>query len=182
MISQEKKFHEESEHTLRENKDDYFTTNQIKKKELEMAKERGDKIAQLKHKRETLEYERQRILGDLDKVKRGDLQSLGGDRRGAPSALRHAGSGIFGSSTPDLAREHVDNALKDKLIADQVRINYLREQKQKTIDEMMNVDAIDELQSQHDERARSARVAGRMAAYNLEDPYAPPSAQKRPFN
>ena len=118
MISQEEKFHEDAEHTLRENKDDYFTTNQIKKKELEMAKERGDKIAQLKHKRETLEYERQRILGDLDKVKRGDLQSLGGDRRGAPSSLRHAGSGIFGSSTPDLAREHVDNALKDKLIAD----------------------------------------------------------------
>ena len=50
--------------------------NEIRRKELDLAKERGEKIVQLKGQRERLEKERQRILDDLDKVKQGNLSGI----------------------------------------------------------------------------------------------------------
>jgi len=50
--------------------------NEIRRKELDLAKERGEKIVQLKGQRERLEKERQRILEDLDKVRQGNLSGI----------------------------------------------------------------------------------------------------------
>jgi hypothetical protein len=42
-------------------------------KEMQLAKERGEMIAQLQNKRDILDRDRQRIMEDLEKVKSGDL-------------------------------------------------------------------------------------------------------------
>ncbi len=42
-------------------------------KEMQLAKERGEMIAQLQNKRDTLDRDRLRIMEDLEKVKNGDL-------------------------------------------------------------------------------------------------------------
>ena len=47
-----------------------------RRKEMQLAKERGEIIAQLQYKRDTLDKDRVRIMEDLDKVKSGDLQGL----------------------------------------------------------------------------------------------------------
>ena len=41
----------------------------MRKKEVEIARNRGEEIAQLQFKKESLERDRQRIMEDLDKVK-----------------------------------------------------------------------------------------------------------------
>lgn len=72
LVEQEKFFRKQKEGASRDpNKD--FMTNEIRNKELEMAKERGQRIVSLKAQRERLEKERVRILDDLDKVKTGNL-------------------------------------------------------------------------------------------------------------
>ena len=43
---------------------------------MDLIKERGESLANLKKKKENLENERERIMGNLDKVKAGDLKSL----------------------------------------------------------------------------------------------------------
>lgn len=50
---------------------EYGVETEIRKKELEMAKERGFKVAEFKTTREKLERERARIMEDLDKIKSG---------------------------------------------------------------------------------------------------------------
>jgi hypothetical protein len=45
--------------------------NEIKKRELDLAKERGSAVVKLKYKRENLERERERILVDLESIKNG---------------------------------------------------------------------------------------------------------------
>ena len=50
--------------------------NEIRRKELDLAKERGEKIVQIKGQRDRLEKERQRILEDLDKVKSGNFSGI----------------------------------------------------------------------------------------------------------
>lgn len=50
---------------------DYGVETEIRKKELEMAKERGMKVVEFKTTREKLERERARIMEDLDKIKSG---------------------------------------------------------------------------------------------------------------
>lgn len=49
---------------------------EIRRKELDLAKERGEKIVQIKGQRDRLEKERQRILEDLDKVKSGNISGI----------------------------------------------------------------------------------------------------------
>jgi hypothetical protein len=46
--------------------------NDIRKRELEMAKERGVKVTEIKIQRDRLEKERQRIMGDLEKIRSGE--------------------------------------------------------------------------------------------------------------
>jgi hypothetical protein len=45
-------------------------------KEIMLARERGEIIAQLQFKRDALDKDRQRIMEDLEKVKNGDMQGL----------------------------------------------------------------------------------------------------------
>lgn len=52
MIEKEKGFRREADHVRKSTNSDPFAINEIKKKELEMAKERGSKVVELKHKRE----------------------------------------------------------------------------------------------------------------------------------
>lgn len=55
---------------LKKNKTQNVRVNEV------LLEEKSDRIAQLKVKREQLELERQKIMGDLDKVRAGDLSSL----------------------------------------------------------------------------------------------------------
>ena len=48
----------------------------MRKKEVEFARERGEEIAQIQHKKDMLEKDRIRIMEDLDKIKSGDMVSL----------------------------------------------------------------------------------------------------------
>ena len=43
-----------------------FAVNDIRQKELELARERGERIVQIKASRDRLENERRRIMNDLD--------------------------------------------------------------------------------------------------------------------
>jgi hypothetical protein len=45
-----------------------------RRREIELAKERGEHIAALQLKRDMLEKDRVRILEDLERVKQGDIQ------------------------------------------------------------------------------------------------------------
>ena len=50
---------------------DWGVENEIRIKEIEMAKERGVKVVTLKAQREKLERERERIMDDLERLKLG---------------------------------------------------------------------------------------------------------------
>ncbi len=141
MVKKERKFREEADEARKVNNDDVFAINEIKKKELEMAKERGDKVVKLQHKRQQLEKERARIMNDLEDVTHGRAPD------GRPkSSLSNAGMDIM-RNTRDLDRADIDPAMKDKIIADQVKINHLREQQQKTNHQMMDLDELDMLEN-----------------------------------
>ena len=124
----------------------YSQLMKLNKLELEMAKERGDAVVKLQHKRQQLEKERDRIMNDLDGLKnkgRSDRPRTG---------LSNAGADIIGSRG-DFDRADLDPAMKDKLIADQVKINYLREQQQKTNQQMIDMDELDFLENEVNNRA-----------------------------
>ena len=148
MIDKEKKFRKEADDARKSNNDDIFAVNEVKKLELEMAKERGDAVVKLQHKRQQLEKERDRIMNDLDNLKN---PGRNGDR--PRTGLSNAGADIIGSRG-DFDRADLDPAIKDKLIADQVKINYLREQQQKTNQEMMDMDQLDILENEMNSKAR----------------------------
>lgn len=148
ILKKEKKFREEADEARKVNNDDIFAINEIKKKELDMAKERGDHVVSLQHKRQMLEKERERIMNDLDHITHGRPIS------GRPkSSLSNAGADIM-RNTRDFDRADIDPAMKDKIIADQVRINHLREQQQKTNHQMANMDEIDMLQGDLNNKIR----------------------------
>ena len=71
MLKKETRFREEANQARRTTNDDAFTVNEIKKRELELAKERGEKVVKLKFMREQLEAERNRVMDDLEKIKQG---------------------------------------------------------------------------------------------------------------
>ncbi|CAI2384337.1 unnamed protein product [Moneuplotes crassus] len=167
MINKEKKFREEADEARKVNNDDIFAINEIKKKELEMAKQRGDTVVKLQHKRQMLEKERNRIMKDLDHVTHG----YGGDTR-PKSSLSSAGEDIM-RNTRDFDRADIDPAMKDKIIADQVKINHLREQQQKTNHQMMNFDELDMLEEDVNNKIR--RDYPRTAKIPNNEPAAPMS-------
>ena len=53
-----------------------YLTKEMKKKEIELAKSRGEELAKLKFKKEMLEVDRKRIMDDLEKWKNGDVSVL----------------------------------------------------------------------------------------------------------
>lgn len=64
----------------------------LQKRQMELAKDRGEHVAVIKQKKEALEFERERIMEDLSKVKKGDLEAI---RRNSASKL--VASQIVGS-------------------------------------------------------------------------------------
>lgn len=153
MIYREKEFRKEAEEI---NKDDIFATNEIKKKELDLAKERGDAVVKLQNKRQQLENERNRIMKDLDKVTNGRNY----DER-PKSSLSNAGADIMGNRV-DFDRADLDPAIKDKIIADQVKINHLREEQMRTNNLMEDMDELDILESQLNNKVKHKPVTTRM--------------------
>ena len=121
--------------------------NDIRQKELNMAKERGEHIVRIKAQRDRLEAERNRIMDDLDKVKSGNLQGIRRNdaaRFVGDQQVKFKGAGMEDYKTLDY--QSIEPSLKDKLINDQVKVNYLREQQRKTFDEMMpEIDDLDVL-------------------------------------
>ena len=53
-----------------------YLTKEMRKKEIELAKSRGEELAKLKHKKEMLEVDRNKIMNDLEKWKNGDISVL----------------------------------------------------------------------------------------------------------
>jgi len=97
-----------------------------RRKELELARDRGEYIAQIQLKRDTLEKDRQTIMEDLERVKNGDISGLRKNE-----ASRWVANEVL--QKIDMSRVRLDPAIKDKLISDEVRIKSLREQRDKTL-------------------------------------------------
>lgn len=100
--------------------------NNGRRKELELARDRGEYIAQIQLKRDTLEKDRQTIMEDLERVKNGDISGLRKNE-----ASRWVANEVL--QKIDMSRVRLDPAIKDKLISDEVRIKSLREQRDKTL-------------------------------------------------
>ena len=100
--------------------------NNGRRKELELARDRGEYIAQIQLKRDTLEKDRQTIMEDLERVKNGDISGLRKNE-----ASRWVANEVL--QKIDMSRVILDPAIKDKLISDEVRIKSLREQRDKTL-------------------------------------------------
>ena len=86
-----------------------------------------------------------RILEDLDKVKAGDLTALRkneASRWVANDIIQKGG----GTGNVDITRVKLDPVIKDKLVTDQVRINHLKEQREKMLREALpELDELDAL-------------------------------------
>ena len=94
-------------------------------REMQLAKERGEMIANIQNRRDTLEKDRIRIMDDLQKVKSGDMQTLRKNE-----ASRWAANDIIQRNPVggiDLDRVKLDPAIKDKFLHDQLRIKQLKE-------------------------------------------------------
>ena len=100
--------------------------NNGRRQELELARDRGEYIAQIQLKRDTLEKDRQTIMEDLERVKNGDISGLRKNE-----ASRWVANEVL--QKIDMSRVILDPAIKDKLISDEVRIKSLREQRDKTL-------------------------------------------------
>ena len=95
-------------------------------KEINIAAERGEELAQLKLWKENLERERMRIMDNLEKVKMGDISALR-----ANEASRWVGTDIVkhSGSSFDIAKLNLDPSMKEELVARQAKINKLKEDK-----------------------------------------------------
>lgn len=171
MVKKEKKFRQEADEVRKQNNDDIFAVDEIKRKQLDMAKERGDVVVKLQHKRTQLEKERERIMEDLDNI----TNNRHGPTR-PKSGMSNFGADVL-RNTRDFDRDDIDPAMKDKMIADQVKINYLREQQMKTNDQMVDMDVLDQLENEVNYNGRNDY---RNSAHNPNEPSAPVSfPQKR---
>lgn len=84
-----------------------------------LMQERSERIAELKMRREQLEFERQRIMGDLDKIKKGE-----------PLATKRSNYGLYAANQMlndinGIKNYGIDNA-REKLLRDEERINQLK--------------------------------------------------------
>lgn len=83
-----------------------------------------------------LEKDRLRIMEDLERIKNGDISSLRkneASRWAASDILARQPSGI----AVDINRIKLDPMIKDKLLSDEVRIRRLKDQREKTLKEMV---------------------------------------------
>lgn len=84
-----------------------------------LVQEKSDRIAQLKVRREQLEFERQKIMGDLDKVRSGDL-----------SAVRRNNYGVFAANQmlKDITgvKNYGVSEMRDKIHEDEKRLEQLK--------------------------------------------------------
>ena len=107
-----------------------------RRREIQLAKERGENIAGLQHKRDMLEKDRLRIMEDLERIKNGEISSLRkneASRWAASDILAMQPSGI----AVDINRIKLDPMIKDKLLSDEVRIRRLKDQRENTLKEMV---------------------------------------------
>lgn len=83
-------------------------------------------------------------MEDLDRVKAGDLSGLRRNEASRWVANDIIQRGGAPSSGIDITRVKLDPALKDKLVTDQVRINHLKEQREKMLrDALPQMDELD---------------------------------------
>ena len=130
---QERRLKEDKERKLQKVDNSEYYGQIMRKKEIEMAKERGEEIAQLQMKKENLERDRQKIMEDLEKVKSGDITGLRKNEASRWVANDIIQKGGAPSSGIDITRVKLDPSVKDKLISDQVRINHLKDQREKLL-------------------------------------------------
>ena len=109
----------------------------MRRKEVEMAKERGEEIAVLHQKKENLERDRQRLMDDLEKVRQGDISALRRNEASRWVANDIIQKGGTTSGGVDITKVKLDPAVKDKLVSDQVRINQLKQQHEKMMREAL---------------------------------------------
>lgn len=103
----------------------------LHKRQLQLAKERGEFAASLSKKKEILENERLRIMDDLRKVKKGDYGSI---RKNAAGVL--VASKILGNPTMNLEERNLPSQAKrmrEKLNEDYERLEQLKKQHQNTL-------------------------------------------------
>ena len=87
--------------------------NELRSKELQLARERGEQIVKIKAQRDRLEKERERIMDDLDKVKSGNMPAI---RRN--DAARIVGDQAIKHNNVMFDDARLEPSLKDKLIND----------------------------------------------------------------
>ena len=110
----------------------------IRRQELELAKDRGVKVTEIKNQRDKLERERLRIMDDLEKIRSGE---------GLPHRRNDAARFVAEQSLTNFGYPGaIEPSLKEKLVGDQNRINQLRQQQQNTYNQMLpDIDDIDVL-------------------------------------
>ncbi|CAG9315098.1 unnamed protein product [Blepharisma stoltei] len=64
----------------------------LQKRQMELAKERGEQVAQIKQKKDALEFERQRIMDDLNRIKKGEINTMRKNSAGKLAASQIVGS------------------------------------------------------------------------------------------
>lgn len=135
LMEQERQFKQARESTttaatrLIASNPDFTNETEIRKKELQFAKERGTKVVEVKAQRDKLEKERTRIMEDLDR-----LMSYNTIPQRRNDAARLAADSSYG---PPYSFMQLEPSLKDKLTNDQHRINKLRVEQKNTISEML---------------------------------------------
>jgi len=84
-----------------------------------LVQEKSDRVAQLKVRREQLEFERQKIMGDLEKVRSGDL-----------STLRRSNYGLFAANQllKDVngVKNYGISEMRDRIHGDEKRLEQLK--------------------------------------------------------
>ena len=117
----------------------------VRKKEIELAKHRGEELARLKHKKEQLEIDRERIMGDLELAKNGDPSVLRKNE-----ASRWVANDIISSGKMDFKNIKISEEMKDNLVSIQAKINMHKEAKAKIEKEAFPmIDELDVLQKQY---------------------------------
>lgn len=140
-----------------------YLTKGMRDKEIELAKQRGEELAKLKHKKELLEEDRQRIMDNLDNVKNGDLNAIRKNE-----ASRWVANDIISKSNLDFKNIQLSDSMKNKLVSNQARINKLKEEKAKIEKEAFPaIDELDILQKQYEDKEFNQKA--RMVADDLDD-------------
>ena len=152
----EKKFYEEEQNVQNhrnrlQNKvnDSEYLTQGMRHKEIDLARDRGEQLAKLKHQKEMLEQDRQNIMDDLENCKNGDISKLRKNE-----ASRWAANDILSKGNNlDFRNLKLSESMKNKLVSGQARINKLKEEREKMQKEAFPViDELDILEKQFQDK------------------------------